>query len=226
MKRNTKCSILTNTLMSEHHIIMCHTWMSTATDHEQWYCSHWMHNKNLSGIRYAIWESVLLNMWPLLVLRWPCALCGSLICRVVWSFSVGSRPKPPTMPGLGPPGKKRSWWLCCHHDRFGDGCVMGWGAISFNHKSSLEITYGTITAMKYRDQILEPVAVPFGLQSVGRGFLLQDDNARSHRGRVLTDFHDLIRNIYTWTGLPTVQTEHYWRCVGHARQIRQKCAAQ
>ena len=143
---------------------------------------------------------------------WPCALCGSLICRVVWSFSLGSRPKPPTMPGLGHPGKKRSWWLCCHHDRFGDGCVMGWGAISFNHKtkSSLEITYGTITAMKYRGtetRSLSLLAVSFGLQSFGWGFLLQDDNAQSHRGRVVTDVHDLMRNIYTCTGWPTVQTE-------------------
>ena len=58
---------------------------------------------------------------------------------------------------------------------FGGGSVMVWGAISWNHRSSLELIEGALTGQRYRREILEEVAIPFGIASVGEGFIFQDD---------------------------------------------------
>ena len=55
---------------------------------------------------------------------------------------------------------------------------MVWGAISWFHKSELIIVNSNLDSMAYLEDILEPVAVPFGLGSLGNGFIFQDDNAR------------------------------------------------
>ena len=47
-----------------------------------------------------------------------------------------------------------------------------------------------MTDERYRDVIMQPVEVPFGLESVGPGFMYQDDNARPHSSRVVHEFHD------------------------------------
>ena len=45
-------------------------------------------------------------------------------------------------------------------DRFGGGSVMVWGGIAHGIKSQLIIVAGNMTALRYRDEILRPVAVP------------------------------------------------------------------
>ena len=45
-------------------------------------------------------------------------------------------------------------------DRFEGGSVMVWGGIALATKSQLIILEGTVTAVRYRDEILRPVAVP------------------------------------------------------------------
>ena len=47
-----------------------------------------------------------------------------------------------------------------------------------------------MTALKYREEIIEPVTRSFGLASLGNCFLLQDDKAQPHRGRVVPDYHE------------------------------------
>ena len=59
------------------------------------------------------------------------------------------------------------------HDWFGGGSVMVWGGIS------LEGRTGTLTAIRYRYEILRPIVRPYA-GAVGPGFLLMDDNARPH----------------------------------------------
>ena len=70
-------------------------------------------------------------------------------------------------------------------DRFGGGSVMVWGGIAHGIQSQLIIVAGNMTAVKYRDEILRPVAVPLVQQ---RNLILQQDNARPHVARVCQDF--------------------------------------
>ena len=67
----------------------------------------------------------------------------------------------------------------------GGGSVMVWGGIAHGIKSQLIIVAGNMTAIRYRDEILRPVAVPLVQQ---RNLILQQDNARPHVARVCQDF--------------------------------------
>ena len=67
---------------------------------------------------------------------------------------------------------------------------MVWAAISWAHKSAMVVVDGTLTGQEYRDQILKETVIPFGLQSVGPGFIFQDDNAPPHRYAVTSAFHE------------------------------------
>ena len=58
---------------------------------------------------------------------------------------------------------------------------MVWGAFSYDHVLQLKVINGTMNAVKYRDEILEPKVRPFLESPNGQGMTLQDDNARSHR---------------------------------------------
>ena len=66
---------------------------------------------------------------------------------------------------------------------------MVWGAITANHKSALVVVDENLNAVQYRDDILGPAAVPFGLAAIGPGFLFQIDNAQPHRAHIIQDFH-------------------------------------
>ena len=68
---------------------------------------------------------------------------------------------------------------------------MVWGAISWNHRSALISIEGTMTGQRYRDEILDQVAIPFGMESIGAGFI-QDDNARTYvyRAAIVNQFHE------------------------------------
>ena len=70
-------------------------------------------------------------------------------------------------------------------DRYRGGSVMVWGGISHGVKSPLIVVPGNLTAVRYRDEILRPVAVPL-LQQHQMTF--QHDNARPHVARVCQDF--------------------------------------
>ena len=67
-------------------------------------------------------------------------------------------------------------------DRFGGGSVMVWGGIAHGIKSQLIIVAGNMTAVRYRDEILHPVAVPL-VQ-----LILLQGNAQPHVARVCQDF--------------------------------------
>ena len=70
-------------------------------------------------------------------------------------------------------------------DRFGGGSVTVWGGIAHGIQSQLIIVVGKMTAVRYRDEILRPVAVRLVQQ---RNLILQQDNARPHVARVCQDF--------------------------------------
>jgi transposase len=62
---------------------------------------------------------------------------------------------------------------------------MVWGGISHGLKSPLIVIAGHLTGVRYRDEILRQVAVPFVQQ---HHIIFQQDNARSHVARVCQDF--------------------------------------
>ena len=70
-------------------------------------------------------------------------------------------------------------------DRYGGGSVMVWGGISHSVTSPLIVVPGNLTAVRYRDEILRPVAVPLVQQ---HQMTFQHDNARPHVARVCQDF--------------------------------------
>uniref|UniRef100_A0A674F3C8 Uncharacterized protein n=1 Tax=Salmo trutta TaxID=8032 RepID=A0A674F3C8_SALTR len=66
------------------------------------------------------------------------------------------------------------------HDRFGGESVMVWGGISLGGRTALYVlARGSLTAIRYRDEILRPLVRPYA-GVVGPGFLLMQDNARPH----------------------------------------------
>ena len=74
------------------------------------------------------------------------------------------------------------------HDRFGGGSLMVWGGISMEgHTDLYRLDNGTLTAIRYRDEILGPIVRPYA-GAVGPGFLLVHDNARPHVARVCRQF--------------------------------------
>jgi len=94
-------------------------------------------------------------------------------------------------------GRRRVWRQknerfkdCCvvEHDRFGGGSIMVWGGISFDGSTDLYvIANGSLTGMRYRDEILDPIVRPYA-GAIGDGFMLMDDNARPHRARLVNDY--------------------------------------
>ena len=62
---------------------------------------------------------------------------------------------------------------------------MVWGGISHDVKSPLVVVAGNLTAVRYRDEILHPLAVSLVQQ---HQMTFQHDNARPHVARVCQDF--------------------------------------
>ena len=62
---------------------------------------------------------------------------------------------------------------------------MVWGGISHGVKSPLVVLGGTLTAVRYRDEILCPIAVPLVQQ---HNLIFQQDNARPQVARVCRQF--------------------------------------
>ena len=74
------------------------------------------------------------------------------------------------------------------HDRFGGGSVMVCGGISLGGRTALHVlARGSLTAIRYRDEILRPLVRPYA-GAVGPGFLLMQDNARPHVAGVCQQF--------------------------------------
>uniref|UniRef100_A0AAR2KAC6 Transposase Tc1-like domain-containing protein n=1 Tax=Pygocentrus nattereri TaxID=42514 RepID=A0AAR2KAC6_PYGNA len=73
-------------------------------------------------------------------------------------------------------------------DRFGSGSVMVWGGISLEGRTALHVlARGSLTAIRYQDEILRPLVRPYA-GGVGPGFLLMQDNARPHVAGVCQQF--------------------------------------
>ena len=70
---------------------------------------------------------------------------------------------------------------------FGGGRVMVWDGISLTGKTRLVIIGGNLSAERYQDEILQPLAIPY-LHSLGPNSILQDNNAHPHRAGFIRDY--------------------------------------
>jgi transposase len=65
---------------------------------------------------------------------------------------------------------------------------MVWAGICYDGCTDLYVVRkGTLTGLRYRDEILAPIVRPFA-GAIGGNFLLMDDNARPHRARVVNEY--------------------------------------
>ncbi|KAI4881304.1 hypothetical protein NFI96_029919, partial [Prochilodus magdalenae] len=89
------------------------------------------------------------------------------------------------------------------HDRFGGGSVMVWGGISLKGRTDLyRLDNGTLTAIRYQEEILGLVVRPYA-GAVGPEFLLVHNNALPHVARVCRQFLENEGITIDWpTGSP------------------------
>ncbi|GFW09060.1 transposable element Tcb1 transposase [Trichonephila clavipes] len=74
------------------------------------------------------------------------------------------------------------------HHAFRGLNIMLWAGISLGYRTDLHIfKRGSVTVVRYRDEVLEPI-VRLYAAAVGPTFLLMDDNARHHRANIVDDY--------------------------------------
>ena len=72
-------------------------------------------------------------------------------------------------------------YLPSNVDNYGGGGVMVWAGIMLDGRTPLHVfDRGSVTGVRYRDEVLEPYVRLFR-GAVGPEFILMDDNARPHR---------------------------------------------
>ena len=79
-----------------------------------------------------------------------------------------------------------------------------------------------VPAVRYRDEILAPVAIPY-LQNLGPNAILQDDNARPHRARIITEYlqNEGVERMEWPAVSPDLNPiEHLWDQLGRAVHAR------
>ncbi|GBN12829.1 Transposable element Tcb2 transposase [Araneus ventricosus] len=104
-------------------------------------------------------------------------------------------------------------------DHYGGGGLMVWAGIMLEGRTPLHVfERGTMTGMRYRDEILGPYVRLFR-GAVGPEFILMDDNARPHRALLVDEFleSENIRRMDWPTRCPDLNPiEHVWDALGRA----------
>ncbi|GFV31579.1 uncharacterized protein TNCV_1680241 [Trichonephila clavipes] len=102
--------------------------------------------------------------------------------------------------------------FCAVHRRVqiynGDYSGGGIPGLGRDHRSVATLTPhyvfhgGTVTGLRYRDEILDPYVRPYAA-AIGNDFILMDDSARPHRARIVEEYleHHGFERMETWPSL-------------------------